>query len=137
MKIKTIDYHGRNGLMICPVCWKRKTNLKENEVISERDDLINGASKEQFKGDYRTINADVIQAKTNENFITIGTQNYERVNGDFFAKLTKNESDSYTINNEQPSLSINVEDYTSIQSEAKIEQNNKYSKEEGEKLGEC
>lgn len=108
----------------------------QEELISERDRLVNGEVKEQFKGDYRVINNDTIQAQTNEDFITIGTNNYERVQKDFFAKLDKNTSDSFTLNNEQPVLNINTEDYTSVKSEAKTETSNQYNKEEGDSLEE-
>ena len=105
-----------------------------NEFVLERDILINGGTKEQFKGDYRTIDENTLQAKTNEDFITIGTQNYERIQGDLFVKLEKNTSDYFTINNEQPTSNTNIEDYTSISSEGEIKVNNKYSAEESKKI---
>ncbi|HSE99917.1 MAG TPA: hypothetical protein VLA48_03390 [Nitrososphaeraceae archaeon] len=119
----------------------RNTNFdveaeESNDVILQRDRLINGETNEQFRGDYRTIDENTLQVKTSEDFITIGNQNYERIQRDFFVKLEKNTSDYFTINNDQPTLNINVEDYTSISSEGEIKVNNKYSAEESKKIDE-
>ncbi len=108
--------------------------VSQDALISERDLYVNGATKENFKGDYKTINSETVQVKTESDFITINGENYERIQGDFFAKLPKSESNFLELNVEQPTLNIDVANYNSVQSEAKIETSNKYSKEEGKNI---
>lgn len=110
------------------------TGVDSNELISERDIYVNGATKEIFTDNYKTINAETVQAKTSDDFISIGLDNYERVSSDFFAKLDKNESGFLTINNSQPTLNVDTANYNSAKAEAEIEVKNKYSKEEGKNI---
>jgi hypothetical protein len=108
-------------------------NSNEEEV-SQRDSLINGNTLEEFRGDFRKINSETIQAKTHKDFITINRENFERVEGDFFSKLRVNESEFYELNNQAPKLNISPKDYLSQIAEVKIEIKNKYLAKEGEQI---
>jgi hypothetical protein len=106
----------------------------DTEEVSKRDSLINGNTLEEFKEDFRKINEQTIQTKTNEDFITINKENFERLEGNFFVKLPKNESEFYELNNEAPKLNISPKDYLSPVAEVKVEIKNKYSQKESEEI---
>jgi hypothetical protein len=110
------------------------TGVAQDEIVNERDLMVNGAMKENLKESPRTINSETIQVKTSEDFITVDGTNYERVESDFFAKLPKNESNFLTLNNDKPTLNTDTANYTTVQSEAKVDVNNKYSAEESKKI---
>jgi hypothetical protein len=130
------DLDLRNYFLLSKFTNFEVSDVVQDDIVSERDNLINGATKENYKGDYRVINDSVLQTKTSEDFITVNGENYERVEKDFFAKLTPNTSDFLTLNNDKPTLNISTENYTTVQSEAKVESSNKYSAEESKKLDE-
>ena len=108
--------------------------MAQDELVSERDIYVNGATKENYKGDYRTINDSTIQTKSEQDFITVDGVNYERSESDFFVKLPLNQTNFLEVNVEKPALNINTEDYNSVQAEVKVESSNKYSAEESKKI---
>ena len=81
--------------------------------VSMRDVLYNGGRLEQFKGDSTPLGKGDIRANTVSNFITLGNDNFERISGDLFAKIGKNESEFLEVGVEQPKLSIDPAQYTS------------------------
>ena len=107
---------------------------QDNIIVSERDLIVNGKILPQFQDNFRKINSNVIQAQTNENFIRIGKDNYEKVSDDLFSKLPVNESNFYITEVEQPILNVNVSDYINQKNSPKIEIKNKYSQKESEQI---
>jgi len=128
------DLDLRNYFLLSKFTNFEVTGVDSNELVNQRDILINGGRKENYKGDYRTINSETIQTKSSEDFITVDGVNYERVSADFFSILPKNETGFFEINTEKPTLNIDTSNYSSIQSEAKIESSNKYSTEESKNI---
>ncbi len=115
--------------------------VENNEIVedfettqTERDSLINGAKKEEFRGEVKMINPFTIQPKAEENFITVNDENYERVEGDLFVKLSVNNSQFYTLNNQAPTLNVDANEYLIQASEPKVEKRVLYSKRQGENI---
>lgn len=115
----------------------RNTNFQieqNDDIVSERDLIVNGKILPQFKDNFRKINSETVQANTNEGFIRIGKDNYEKITNDLFSKLPVNETNFYVTEVEQPTLNINLSDYTSQKSSPKVEIKNKYSQKESEQI---
>jgi hypothetical protein len=115
----------------------RNTNFEikqEDSIIDERTQIVNGKILPQFQDNFKKINADVIQAQTNEDFIRIGKDNFEIVQGDLFAKLPTNETNFYQTDVEKPMLNVNPREYMSQKSSPEIKIVNKYSQKESEQI---
>jgi hypothetical protein len=113
----------------------RHTNFEvatdEAALVSMRDALYNGYRLEPFKGDHFRVNDDTKRVITESNFVTIGMDNFERVTGNIFAKIGKNESEFLEVDVEQPKLNVNPENLTSRSTVAEIKTSNNYTGEEG------
>jgi hypothetical protein len=110
--------------------------VQEDSIIDERTQIVNGKVNPQFEDNFRKINSETIQANTNEDFIRIGKDNFERVQDNFFVKLSVNDSNFYKTEVKQPTLNINPKDYVSQKTEAKVEIKNKYSVKEEKSIDE-
>jgi hypothetical protein len=103
----------------------------DEAMVNMRDALYNGYRLEPFKGDHFRENDETRQVITESNFVTIGMDNFERVVGNIFAKIGKNESEFLEVDVEQPKLNVNPENLTSRSTVAEIKTSNNYTGEEG------
>jgi hypothetical protein len=115
----------------------RNTNFEieqEDSIIDERTQIVNGKILPEFNDNFRKINAETTQASSNEDFIRIGKDNFERVQGDLFAKLPTNETNFYITDIEKPKLNVSPREYISQKTSPEIKIVNKYSQKESEQI---
>jgi hypothetical protein len=115
----------------------RNTNFEveqSDNIIDERTQIVNGKILSEFNDNFRKINSQTVQARTNEDFIRIGKDNFEKISGDLFSKLPTNDSNFYVTDIEQPKLNVNPREYASQKILPKVEIKNKYSQKESEQI---
>lgn len=79
------------------------------DVNTERDLYVNGGTLLNYTGEYKRINPETIILKSQNNFVSVNNEVYEKVDEDVFVKLPKNNSIFYEFNNQQPQLTVDTE----------------------------